>query len=128
MLLDTGSDITVLPESFASVLGIDLENCRRYSYSLFGIKNRFGERAAPEKWVDALVADMPVRLRPEFSTRTDQVVVLGRWDFCSQFLVHIDEIQQLVGLEPYPEKIRGQHPHPSPAAILDVPPGGVVAT
>jgi hypothetical protein len=108
VLIDTGADCTVLPAMMGEQLGINLDGAREHT-------NRLGHhRADPGDGLIAIVAGVHVLLRPRFTDK-ENVVVLGRYDFLAHFRLTIDELGQRFGLEPYPGRMRGKHPHQAPA-------------
>jgi len=98
-LIDSGADATTLPDEWAEVLGIDLDECPAVK-----VKTGSGITFHPE-WTEPLsitVAEHKIEVvRPRFAPI--HVVILGRRDFFMNFKVEFDERKQVTRLTPYEE-------------------------
>lgn len=96
-LVDSGADYSILPESYAGYLGVDLSECEEKPCTTAGGKGKVLVHPAP---LEAEVQAMNVRFAMTSAfTKHAVTILLGREDFFKMFRVTIDEPAQVFTLE-----------------------------
>jgi hypothetical protein len=98
-LVDSGADYSILPQSYAGFLGIDLAACEERPCTTAGGSGKVLVHPIP---LEAEIQAMNVRFAMTSAfTRYANTILLGREDFFKEFRVTIDEPTQTFTLEKY---------------------------
>lgn len=96
-LLDTGADFTMLPASFAPILGLQLSNLPRTRS--YGIEGR-GVTAYVAK-VGLKIGTLSFQVTAFLSVNETIPLILGRQGFFDRCNIHFNNRQKIIRISPY---------------------------
>jgi len=103
-LVDSGCDVSNFPAAWAAHLGLDFEECDKFSgLTAAGKDDEDDEDKAPRKWapgVEAVVMGRKIHLEAVFRPGLP-VILLGREDFFQEFTISFDQRAKTFRLEWY---------------------------
>jgi hypothetical protein len=95
-LIDTGADITLIPEDWAEPLGIQIADCEIVDGGSAAGSSEF--RVGSES-VFLTVLEQQIELMPIFGGYPE--ILLGREDFLAHFEFNVDQAKHRFTLKPY---------------------------
>lgn len=95
-LIDTGADITLIPEDWAEPMGIQISDCEIVDGGSAAGSSEFRLWNEP---VYLTVLEREIQLLPIFGGYPE--ILLGREDFLSHFEFHVDQVNHRFTLTPY---------------------------